>query len=207
MPLDLAAKENVQLQSDPPVTQKSSSMNHDSTLEDPSDFSLVQMISLDPAIMENEQLIELVIISNSFSFEESDPVTPNSTLMDQDFTVSKPSDTAIIVNDHLFELVIADASSENLDHHDERRKEINCLKERKRRTDLGIGFQKLRSLIPDFGERKGYRTRNSQLVILEKATKICQSLTAEEKRLLEEKDALENQQIMLRKRITALIQH
>ena len=66
MPLDLAAKENVQLQSDP-VTQKSSSVIHDSTLEDPSHFSVVQMISFDPATMANEQLIELVIISNFYS--------------------------------------------------------------------------------------------------------------------------------------------
>jgi len=205
MPLDLVTQENVQLQSDH-VTQKGPSMNHDSTLEDPSDFSLVQMITLDPSIMANEQLIELVIISNSAS-EEFDLVTQNSSSIKLDSTVPNPSDTEIIVNEPLFELVIADASSENSDRHDDRRKEINCLKERKRRTDLGIGFQKLRSLIPDFGERKGYRTRISQLVILEKATQLCQSLTAEEKRLQKEKGALENQQIMLRKRITALIQH
>ena len=110
MPLDLAAKENVQLQSDPPVTQNSPSINHDSTLKDPSDFSLVQMITLDPSIMADKQLIELVIISNSTS-EEFDLVTQKSLSTKQDSTVSNPSDTEIIVNEPLFELVIADASS------------------------------------------------------------------------------------------------
>ena len=81
----------------------------------------------------------------------------------------------------------------------EKRSQHNSM-ERQRRVDLRNAFEFLRSLIPDLEATD----RAAKVVILKKSAHYCQGLTAREKKLIDEKNALQKSQEMLRKRLALL---
>ena len=83
----------------------------------------------------------------------------------------------------------------------EKRSQHNSM-ERQRRVDLRNAFEFLRSLIPDLEATD----RAAKVVILKKSAHFCQGLTAREKKLIDEKNALQKSQEMLRKRLALLQQ-